>query len=221
MKKENNLHPEKLYFSLNTYNRARIIEQIKKIIVADGGKILISKYAKLIEVHLQTFNATKEQRARLEMLPPLLVCGLGCFGSLSLAYIKNGFCYYISYDENPFFPIVFNKIKVDENGNYYGKRYLYSNEPINEKSYKKDGVFALSLGYDDIFGICSDEQIKDLAEYHYNQIKNVIENGRESETDTEKKRVPNYYNNGYHYETIFDRSRHNIFDNYKTENAQQ
>ena len=220
MENKNTLQTEKRYYTLSTYNRVRILEQIKKMIISDGGTILQYKHAKAIEINLQTFDATKEQRAKLKTLPPLVVCSLG-YGCPSLHYIKNGFYYYIGYDDNPFFPIVFNKIKIDENGVYYGKRYLYSNEPINEKSYKKTGALALSLGYDDIFKICDDEQIKDLAEYHYNQIKNVIENGAESETDSEKKRVQNYYNNGWHYETILDRSKRNIFDDLTTEGAQQ
>lgn len=202
---------ETRYGKVSDYNRTRILNQVKQFIIADGGTIIDNDMI-VYQYKAYTMETTPAKRAAVENLPPIMKTGYKYCGSGdTVKFILNGYYYSISYDDNPFFPITFSKIKIDENGDYIGKRYCYSNEPINDRQYKKDGTFAFNIGYDRLFCICSDDDIKEMAKYHYEQMKTVIIGGRESEIYSERKRVRNYYNGGYHYEKIYDRTKCNIY----------
>lgn len=213
------------YFRLSEYNSARILEKIAECITNDGGRVLRSKYDKNILAYCSTFGNCKnvEKRQQIEGQKPILTPFWRWSGG-GLRYVKNGFYYSISYDSSPLFPIIYQKIKIDENGGYYGRRYALSSEPLNDAEYKKSGDFVLSFCYDCIFGVCDDETINRIAKLHYEQIKNVIEGGKESESgepEYKRVRVPNYYNNGWHYENKPLPVEHfNVFEDltdYKTE----
>lgn len=199
----NNKKIELRYNKISGYNRKQILNNIKTKIINDGGKIL--KYGELFEIKAYTNDTNTEKAKQIENLPSIFSYGYG-YGGDELKFILNGFYYEISYDENPFFPIIFRKIKINENGEYIGKRYCESNEDYNEKSYNKNKTFVFSFGYDNLFKICTAEEIDELAQHHYNQIKSFLFALPESEIYNDKKRVSNYYNNGYHYEKIFDKT---------------
>lgn len=194
---------ETRYNKIDGYNRKQILNNIKNKIKADGGKIL--KYGKLYNIKAYTNDTNPERIEKIENLPALTCYGYG-YGGDELRFINGEYYYEISYDENPFFPITFRKIKINKNGEYIGRRYSDSNEEHNEKSYKKSGDFVFSLGYDGLYKVCTAEDIEEMAKYHYNQIKNFLYNQKESETYNDRKRIQNYYNNSYHYETIYDKT---------------
>lgn len=209
MEKQNTI--ETRYGKMSDYNRTRVLNEVAKMIQQDGGEILHGDRVKIM-FKPYTMEENEQKRKTVESLQPVekwayKYCGYGD----TLSFIYNGYYYNISYDDNPFFPITYTKIKIDENGNYIGKRYSYSNEDLNEKQYKKDGNFAFSIGYDGLFKICGANDICKMAQYHYEQMKTAIINGRESETYNEKRRVKNYYDNGYHYERIYDKTPCNIY----------
>ena len=200
---------EKRYFKLNSYNRLRVLNEIKKMIVNDGGKIL--QYGKQFEIHATTLEMDEQKRKKIESLPPVKYYGYGMnWGGMELKFVFNGYFYDIDYDGNPFFPIHFKKVKVNANGEYIGKRYVDTNEEYNERQWKKDQTFVFSFGYDDFFKICDDNDILEMAEYHYQQIKDFLFKLPESEVYNDRKRVPNYYNSGYHYERIYDKTPQKI-----------
>lgn len=199
------------YANKSKYNRARIIEEIKKYIVADGGTVLHANCAQKITLSPSAASGDEEFAKQ----PPVEYFGFdGCGGLPNLEYIKDGYFYYIEYDENPFFPIHFRKVKVDESGNYTGIRYTSTSDEVNIRSWKNSRTLMFTLGYDGIFKTCDDSEIEEMAQFHYRQIKEVVEGGAESGTIFDKKRIPNYYNSGYHYERVFDKSQINIFKGY-------
>lgn len=203
---------EQLYFTMSGYNRARILEEVKHMIADDGGKLLYSKYSKKTRIYCRTNETDADKRARVESLPPVDVCGVSWCGA-SLHYVKDGYYYSLNYESNPLFPITFNKIKIDETGGYIGRRYSYSAETLNNAAFKAGKPSVLSIAYDCIWGIMTDEEVKRAAAFHYDQIKAAVEGGRESEAYSEKERVriPNYYNNGYHYEYRYNTEKLNVY----------
>lgn len=211
-KTTNNETAVKKYSKLSGYNRFRIWAEIEKLITADGGEIIRNRYKKEVTIQAYTSETDPKYIAKIDALPPIHFIGNEHWDSNTIEYIKSGYYYSISYDDNPFFPITFTKIKVDENGDYIGKRYLYSSDPPNEASFRKTGELCLSLAYDNIFKICTDDEVKEMAIYHYNQIITVIENGHEAQPYTERKRVANNYNGGWHWETITDKTKCNIYN---------
>lgn len=207
---------ETRYTRLCNYNIYRIIAEVKKLIIAEGGEILTDRTPHEINVERYTMETDAQKRANIDALPSLVVPSISATSlySPTIYYVKDGFYYYISYDDNPFFPITYSKIAIDSNGNYNGSRYIYSSDDINDRAWKKSNEIVFSIGYDAIWKIIDDETIKELAQDHYNAIKTYVENGRESQRVSERKRVNNYYNNGYHYETIYDNKPHSIHDRY-------
>lgn len=203
---------EKRFVKVSNYNMTRIIEEVEKLIVNDGGKILENKKPYQMELECYTNETNPQKIEKLKTLPTIISNQLSnYFVSYSMYFVIDGYYYYVSYDDNPFLPMTFGKIKIDDKGNYQGKRYLESNESINEKAYKNDDV-GLSICFDNLFKICDDEEIKEMAKYHYEEIKRYIINGKESEIYNEKKRVSNYYNNGWHYERVYDKTQCNIYN---------
>ena len=201
---------ETRYGKISDYNRTRILNEVSKMIEAEGGKILHGEREQYY-FKPYTMETDEQKRKTVEELPPVKKWAYKyCSYGDTLSFIFNGYYYNISYDSNPFFPITYTKIKIDENGGYLGKRYCYSNEELNEIQYKKDGSFAFSICYDNLFKICNNDEILSMAQYHYEQMKSAIIKGRESEPYNERKRVKNYFNGGYHYERIFDKTQCNI-----------
>ena len=177
-----------LHFNISNFNRKRILKEVEELIVADGGVVLRGRYDEEIEICCKDLQSIKT------------------FGEwLHIYFILDGYFYNVSMDDNPFFPALYEKIKIDENGEYIGKRYLEETE---------NGY--ISMCYDSIWKEMTDEEIKNHALKTFEEIKKEIINGRESTPYTEKKRVSNYYNNKYHYETITDKTRCNIYFNDKT-----
>lgn len=80
------------------------------------------------------------------------------------------------------------KIIENNNGTTYSEVYI---ENLNPETWLFDCLFKSD---------CSNADIIEVANLIYNQL--VSAPLGESVSETIRKRVPNYYNNGYHYELI-------------------
>lgn len=175
---------KKRYCKLSTYNRLLALKEIRKQLAKMGATVLIPGYYELYEMETYTNEDNAEKVAKLKKDCKNIIVLRGDYGEgLQLQFILNGFYYYISYDENPFMAIMYQKIKIEKDGSYKGARYLYSSDDLNDKSWKERQELCFSLGYDNLFRICNDEEIKEIATYHLEQIKKeLIQKGKEAQT---------------------------------------
>lgn len=172
---------KKRWCYLSTYNRLQTLKEIRKMLAEEGARVLIPAYYEIYEMEVMTRDDDTEKVKKLkESCPNIKVLRGSCGEGLSLDFIKDGFYYHFEYDENPFMPATYNKIKIDTEGNYTGARYCYSSEDLNNRSWAKNKTLCFSFGYDDFFKICDSATIKECASYHLEQIKNEIIKGPES-----------------------------------------
>lgn len=206
---------ERLYLRSYKYNVALILSQLAKIVENYGGRVKptkralisnasidenISECEKRIEHYknvMQTNEAEKVQEAGRALIrsaqekinelqqinnEPILVTHTSY-----ISFVLDDDVYYFQIDDNPFFPD------------------LYSKTPLYDDKYSKDAaldhmnkewLFDCFLSWD-----CSRADIVEAA----NMIFNYLCNAKYSEIirDRRRERVPNTYNSGYHYETIY------------------
>lgn len=202
---------ERQYRQLGTYNRMRIITAIEKILVENGCKILRTHFDKPLEIQCYTsLDAPKDVMEKVDKLPIINVFG----EHLHLNFMHENYYIHFEFDDNPFFPTHYIKIKVDENGNYIGKRLGYTTDD-NMKD-----TLDVTLDYDGIWKVIDDEIIEAMAQDFYDKIKDYIKYGKENEIDSVKRRVRNCFNESYHYETIYDKTKCSIYYNNRTFNHQ-
>lgn len=209
-----------LYLPNSNYNIAKIIEELKKIIIDNGGSIAKSKYAEKITVHNRSIdeairkkedhiskvkennsitpekketiikNVTKdleELQKAADAAQDFETTFVSWCGH-SIQFVIDGIYYYFSMDSNPFFPASIRKIKLDTNNSYTGTYYTDS---IEEKPFLYDCIYNYN---------CCNSDIKEMAYQMYNFL--IAAPMSKLYVDRQKKRVPNTYNGGYHYETI-------------------
>jgi len=177
---ENNGTIKERWLKVCEFNRALTLAEIEKELIKEGATILTNKAKENIIFHVYTNDDDPQKQERIKNLS-MMARAYDLTGfCLSLTFVFDGFYYEISYDDNPFMPITYRKIKVDKDGSYQGARYLYSSEDLNNKSWKEKKELCFSFGYDNFFKICSDEEIKELAQYHLKQIKKELFKGPES-----------------------------------------
>ena len=177
------------------------LKEIRRNLAKLGAVVLVPGYWEKFEMEIMTRDDDPDKVKKLkEACKNIFALRGDCGEGLSLDFMLDGFYYHISYDENPFFPLMYQKIKVNENGDYIGARFLYSSEDLNDRSWKKEKKLCFSFGYDNFFKICSNEDIKELASYHLEQIKNEIIKGVESASYCDqyhpKNKTYNIYNLG-------------------------
>ena len=209
--KVEDLKTDKRFCQLSDYNRRLVLNEIENILVNNGGQIVINTLQSNITYKCYTNDTRQAMKEKIESLPMIQRINYSTSSGDRLRFILNGYFYEISYDSNPFFPITFSKIKIDQDGNYVGKRYVDSNESINDRSFKKNGSSAFSICYDNLFKLCSEAEINEMAKCHFEQINNVVINGAESSRYSERKRCRNYYSSSYHYEIVYDNTKCNVF----------
>lgn len=175
-----NQEQKQRFIKLCEFNRILTLAEIEKELLRMGAQILTNDKEELIRFNVYTNDDNEQKKNAIKDLA-LVTRAFDCVGcGLSLQFIYDGFYYSFEYEENPFFPIMYQKIKIDESGNYNGARYLYSSDDLNNKSWKARKELCLSFGYDNFFKICTDEEIKELAAYHLEQIKKEIFTANES-----------------------------------------
>lgn len=201
---------KKLYLTNWSYNAALIMEELKKIIENNGGTVATPEPCEMINRSLN--DAIRETEERINQLIAIetenekrtayikeLKNKLSEYKKINNVpivslfaewhYIKihlNNVYYYFQFDDNPFFPFYFNKIKLDNNNSYSGD---YCMEEFKKEDWLFDCFFKAGADHEDI---------KEAANLIYNQLMIVPY----SIQYKEKKRVYNLYDGGYHYEYI-------------------
>lgn len=182
---------QKRFIKLCEFNRLLTLAEIEKELLKMGAKILTNNKKENIIFNVYTNDDNEQKKQAIKNLA-LKARAYDCIGcGLSLQFIYDDFYYSFEYDDNPFMPIAYQKIKIDESGNYNGARYLYSSDDLNDKSWKEKKELCFSFGYDNFFKICTDEEIKELAAYHLEQIKSEIFTANESASYTDQHHPKN------------------------------
>ena len=218
---------EKLYLHAHEINRVKMLDTIAKRVIEEGGQIVKNRYWKEIEMHglynvselMSNLESTKKvlndiesgkiersekavnmlkkhfentskdlETARAAQEQPLYINKYASVSwcSLSLAFTLNNIYYSVSLDSNPFFPVNYTKAHIINN--QYKNCYVeeLENAPV----------------YDEMLRFnCSDETISFTANVWFSELINASFNKVYQESN--RRRVSNYYNNGYHYETIY------------------
>lgn len=202
---------QRLYPATWEYNAARITTELAKIVENHGGRVKYGNAAIISNRSIQ--NAIFEKENRIEQLKrinaenfketrnaaikalekeieelkqinndPLPVTHTGY-----IQFIFENNYYYFSTDSNPFFP--FHYIKTPVKNGKYSKDACCMED-------KKEWLFDCFFSWG-----CSNADIKEGA----NLIFNMLCNAPFSKIlrDERRQRVPNVYNNGFHYETVY------------------
>lgn len=202
---------QRLYATSWQYNSARILTRLAQLVTAQGGKVkplypavisdrnleeactatqrrLESSYnagptSHPKERETQIFNLQKEL-ARFQAIPnaPITVTHTSYIN-----FAMNGVYYSYQLDDNPFLPFYYMKTPI-ENGTYSGDACL-ANEPkpwLNDNSFIRYG--------------CSDSEIETAAQ----AILALLLAAPLSTLrhDTQRTRIPNAYDSGYHFENV-------------------
>lgn len=206
---------EKRYLHTSAYNRCLVINQLRQMVKERGGKLIYYPY-NWVEVENRDLPITiNEKQISLERIRRRLEEGLELTterveyiqkierdikdwknidntsvliqgGILSLSFVYQGVYYYFWCEDNPFFPPRFQKQPVIDNKigrNYYAEdmKSDWVIDPLfSFTCTKEDREKAVSLLWEILISAPVSE--------HFRNIK--------------RKRVPNIYNGGYHYETI-------------------
>lgn len=216
---------ERLYLNSWGYNAARILSELAIIVENNGGQICYANYDSNYEItnrsineaiienekriqsvknHMNTCiengltvdenkintviaNLTKENNEILEKYGDEANNPIFCTHMTYIKFIYNNDYYYYQVDNNPFFEFYYSKYPII-NGEYDGNRYL--NE--DKKEWLFDCFFKRG---------CTESDIKEAA----NLIFNMLIKANYSGLVTERKRVPNYYDNRYHYENVHEK----------------
>jgi hypothetical protein len=206
---------ETLYLSSWEYNSCLIINELAKIVIAEGGRVKprLGKSGYIVNRYLT--GAIRDVDTKLEKMLSLksltdiqkehindLTDKLHKYKSINnepipieyttyISFILDDYYYYYQMEENPLFDFYFQKAPVI-NGEY--SRDYYSQK--DEKCWLLDCYLK---------GDCTEEERKIAA----NIIFNMLVKAPLGEKYIEKKeiRVANIYNDSYHYETIIQPER--------------
>lgn len=201
---------KKLYLKNWEFNSYRIINEIRKEIEKKGG-VLVDNFPHIlkrekIKIYDRTFlEAEQKTESNLASNPNLLEYNKKYFSHYYEALEKNykkvkiventsylhfyfeGFIYYIQIDSNPFFNHYIQKEKAEKVNDEYITKYSYYLENLD-------------VGFLPTCEFLTDAEIKK----HSKKLLEIILNHKECAKVHTKKRVSNYFNNGYHYETILE-----------------
>lgn len=209
---KNNQH---LHLRSWEYNAARIISHIAKIVTDNGGKVkptynaiisdrtraeAITDYKNRVERYKELektshnpsrAEAIKKYSDRLEKLEALNSDPITVTHTSGIRFICDDVMYYYWVDDNPFFPFHYIKTNIID-----GK---YSKDVYAEED-KKEWLYDCFFSCD-----CPDAAIVEAANLIYNML--IMAKNSEKYRETTKKRVPNTYNDGYHFETVYTPER--------------
>lgn len=211
---------ERLYLSTWEYNMCRIMTALSCLVQSRCGKVkphkkaIISnrnvdalkreckeKIAQLADLEkVQSYpprvTAIAEYRERLRELEAINNEPITVTHTSYISFVLNDVYYYYQMDDNPFFEFMYSKTPVRN-----GKRSfnIYASEDTKEwaKSY-------------DLFKTLTDMEVSDAA----TKILEMLLSAPISEVyrETKRTRVPNTYDDGYHYEMILEPERFNTVD---------
>lgn len=201
---------EKLYLRNWEYNACRILSELAVIVENNGGKVMPGKKPIIINRTLSSAireckdkieaaekreNIAEEKRAayiknqreQLEEMEAINNDPIMVSHTSWIYFAYENDLYYYSVDDNPFFPFHYRKTPI-VNGKYSQDAACEE----DEKNWLFDCFFSFHA---------SGEDVREAANLIFNMLTNakhsvIIRDGR-------KQRVPNTYNSGYHYETIY------------------
>lgn len=202
---------EKLYLRGWEYNIARTLTKFAEKITAAGGRVKPLKNAIIynrsiweeiteIEYRLEKAHETEKnkkyfdaQRAKLETLKQKKQDQKPVHATHTsyIQFVLNNDYYYISFDSNPLLDHRLTKTPIN---NGIVSRDTYSIE-------FDAGTIVNALWCKE----CNNETIDNIVDILFS----IATNAKYSEIhrNARRVRVPNSYNNGYHYETIYEKER--------------
>lgn len=207
---------ETLYLDNWNYNAALIMDELRKIVSDNGGKIKPQKPGNIVKRSL--IDAIRKNRDDAEQVRARLASGEVKNAELSTAYLErlekeaaeleaipneprpvsggtyiifilDGIYYEFSFDDNPFFEFYYRKTPVIN-----GK---YSRDAVGEeinKDFLWDCFFSATKP-------ATDEDRREAANMIFNQLTTA--KNCNIRRDATRRRVSNTFNRGYHYETIY------------------
>lgn len=206
---------ERLYLTSWEYNSARILTKLEEIIKNQGGNVAPSRtaivsnrslesqkreYIERLE-HLTSLEEKKHDEKRTyaiktysEKLTELELIGNVPIKVTHITYISftfDGFYYYYQTDDNPFFEFYYTKAVV-VNGKYSRDCYLSK----DNKDWIHDNLLSMR---------CNESDIDEAASAIFNML--ISSKPSEKRCNRHKTRVPNIYNDGYHYEMVYEPER--------------
>ena len=202
---------QRLYPATWGYNAARIMTALAEIVENNDGRVkyghaalisnrtitgaIFEKEERVKNLKTATGENKKEIRAaviraiekEIEELKQIDNEPIRVTHTSYITFVLENNYYYFSVDDNPFFPFHYKKTPV-KNGSYSGDACMME----DKKAWLYDCLFSWE---------CSDADIKEAAQQIFNMLCNapcsVIRR------DSRRERVSNFYNNGYHYETVY------------------
>jgi hypothetical protein len=111
-----------------------------------------------------------------------------------ISFVLEDIYYYYQVSDNPFFEFYYQKTPVK-----YGKISHDAVMMEDTKEWLYDCFFSFDV---------SDSDIKEAANHIFNML--VAAKNSVIHRDSKKQRVPNRYDGGYHYETIFEPERFEV-----------
>lgn len=212
---------ERLYLSNWQYNACRIISTLATVVENNGGSVKPQRHTAMIsnrtlsaaildlENKLQEFNIIqkekptdrreehiKEMCAKLEKYKSINNDPIPITHTTYISFTFDNNYYSYSVDDNPFFDFYYSKTSIIN-----GKHQTNVYSDTDKKEWLYDCFFSFSA---------TDADVKEAA----NMIFNMLATAKNSAVyrDSTKKRVPNTYDGGYHYETIYSPDRYEKID---------
>ena len=199
-----------LYLTPPGYNRGFILNYCLKQLINDGAEVITLNKNDSIKTTLRLHREFKNNDEIIENQFFYSFCV--SWSGFYAGFIYDSNYYYFQLDDNPFFEALLYKIKLDNNYNYVGMRYAYTENDLFKDDAIKD---AIKINYFNGFAVFKKYSNKTLLKYarvyYENYFKKYVLNIRDSEIVHEKKRVNNYYDGGFHYENIYDKKTYNIY----------
>lgn len=201
---------ERHYATSWQYNSARILTHLAQLVTAQGGKVKPLHPAILsdrnledaiqdIEARIRTLTEQENEShsdaqtlalqtclSRLDRLRAIPNTPITVTHTSYISFAMNGLYYSYQLDSNPFFPFYYLKTPI-ENGTYSGDACL-------EDDPKSWAVNAL-LGFD-----CPQSEIETAAQAILAQL--LAAPLSTLRHDTQRTRIPNTYDSGYHFENV-------------------
>lgn len=202
---------ERLYPATWAYNAARITTELAKIVENNNGRVKYGRAALISNRTITGAIVEKEHRVKqlkeiqsgnkkeiraaaitalekeINELKQINNDPIRVTHTSYISFVLDNNYYSFSMDDNPFFPFYYTKTPV-KNNSYSGDACGME----DEKTWLYDCFFSWN---------CSDADIKEGAQLIFNMLCNapysVIRR------DSRRERVRNYYNDGYHYETVY------------------
>lgn len=209
---------EQTYYYTNwNYNAARLLERLHIIVENNGGYIaetnapdyFYHSFQTLYTIHNRSLmEAIREQTERLnrvkkfngdvihvekelQRLQEIQAPPVKTRFTTWIHFVLDNVYYELSFNDNPFFPFHYRKIKL-ANNQFTGDFYL--------EEFTKEWLFDCLFSFQ-----CNDAEIKEIANMIFNALCSAPASGEYIER--KKERVPNTYDGGWHYETVTKRNR--------------